>query len=76
MVFAQAEKFAFHIVIVGKAVITPGGVEHPVADVYQIQKPSEFFFCQFDLHSNASFISDGTYYSTETYYFHTENVNK
>ena len=34
----------------GKAVITPGGVKHPVSYVNQIQQPPELLVGQFDLH--------------------------
>ena len=46
----EGEKLAFQVIIVLKAVISPGGVQHPVSDIYQVQQSSEFLGCQIDLH--------------------------
>jgi hypothetical protein len=46
----QGKQLAFQVVIVGKTVRTSGGVEDPVSDIDQVQKPAEFPGCQFDLH--------------------------
>ena len=45
---------ALHLVILPDAVIAPGGVKHPVADIHQVQQPPELFLCQLDLHKNTS----------------------
>ena len=54
MAQAVGEDQALHLVILADAVVAPGGVEHPVADVYQVQQAPELFFCQLDLHENTS----------------------
>ena len=41
---------ALHLVILPDAVVAPGGVKHPVADIHQVQQPPELFLCQLDLH--------------------------
>ena len=54
MLTAKAEEFALQIVIGFKAVVTAGGIQNPVSDVYQIQKMAELFGCQFNLHGSVS----------------------
>ena len=39
---AQTEKLAFQIIVGSKPVLTPGGVQDPVSDVYKIQQMPEF----------------------------------
>ena len=51
----QGKQFALQLVLVGEAVVAPGGVQHPVSDVHQIQQPAEFFRCQIDLHTYPPF---------------------
>ena len=46
----QGENLAFQVVVVLEAVIAPGGIEHPVSDVDQIQQTAELFRSQFDVH--------------------------
>ena len=45
---------AFHFVVVLKTILSPGGVENPVADIDHIQQTSEFLFAQFQLHTMTS----------------------
>ena len=48
------EDQALHLVIVPDAIVTPGGIEHPVADVHQIQQTPELLFREFDFHTRTS----------------------
>ena len=40
-----------HLIILPDPVVTSGGVEHPVADIHQIQQPPELFLRQFKIHN-------------------------
>ena len=51
VVQAVGKNQALHLVVVPDAVVAPGGVEHPVAYVHQIQQPAVLFLCQMQLHS-------------------------
>ena len=51
---AMGEYQALHMVIVPDAIVSPGGIEHPVADIYQIQQPPELLLRQFKLHTGTS----------------------
>ena len=46
------EHKAFHLIILPDAVVAPCGVQHPVADVYQIQQAPELFLRHFQFHKS------------------------
>ena len=46
------EHKAFHLIVFPDAVVAPGGIQHPVADVYQIQQAPELLLCHFQLHKS------------------------
>ena len=56
----QGENLAFQVIVVLETVIAPGGIEHPVADVDQIQQTAELFWSQFDVHGRPSFMLIGS----------------
>ena len=41
---------AFHLIVLLDAVIFPGGVDHPVPDVHQVQQIPELLLRQFNVH--------------------------
>jgi hypothetical protein len=51
---AKRKKLLLQKVVVLKTVIGPGGVEYPVSNVYQVEKPPKLLFAQFDIHNSAS----------------------
>ena len=54
---AVGEDLALHLIVFLDAVITSGGIQHPVSYVYQIQQIPEFLVCQFELHKEPPPIS-------------------
>ena len=69
----MGKDFAFQIVLIRKAVITPPGIEHPVSDVNKVQQAPEFLVGQFDLHGKSP-VDDFLYYSTDFFDFQMEIV--
>ena len=56
------EDQTLHLVILLDAVVAPGGVQHPVADVHQIQQTPELLLRHFQLHHTTS-VAMGTSFS-------------
>ena len=48
------EHKALHLIVLLDAVVAPGGVQHPVADVHQIQQTPELLLRHFQLHHTTS----------------------
>ena len=48
----QGKNLAFQIVIVGKAVIATGRIQHPISDINKIQQTAKFPVGQIDLHDD------------------------
>ena len=45
---------AWGLGLVLKAVVATGGVEYPVAHIFQVEKPPKLLFAQFNVHISAS----------------------
>ena len=54
---AQAENFAFDPVVLRDAVVSAGGVQHPVADIDHVQKLAELCRGQIYGHRSLTFLS-------------------
>ena len=55
MAGTQGEKLLLQQVIVLEAVIPPGGIQNPVANIDHVKHTPELFFAELNLHSVASF---------------------
>jgi hypothetical protein len=49
-VSTQTEELIFDMIIILESVLSTGGIEYPVSDVYQIQQSAKFLICQFNMH--------------------------
>ena len=61
-----AEEQALHLVVVGEALVPPGGVKNPIPDVHQVQQTAKLLLVQLQIHGGAPPLRAGMIYSRRT----------